>query len=80
MARTSSGRPFYVMERIDGTAYRLAEQLAALGPMFSTVRGETQPRAVNNLAVQALIATDAKNKTIVDHAAARSAVTEVTTE
>jgi type II secretory pathway predicted ATPase ExeA len=38
------------------------------------------PRAVNNLAVQALIATYAQNKTIVDHAAARAAVTEVTTD
>lgn len=38
------------------------------------------PRAVNNLAVQALVATYAQNKTVVDHAAARAAVTEVTTD
>ncbi|WP_322763104.1 hypothetical protein [Frankia sp. Cr2] len=37
-------------------------------------------RAVNNLAVQALFATYAQNKSIVDHAAVRAAVTEVTTE
>jgi len=35
---------------------------------------------VNNLAVQALVATYALNKTIVDHAAARVAVAEGTTE
>jgi type II secretory pathway predicted ATPase ExeA len=38
------------------------------------------PRAVNNLALQALVATFAANKTIVDQAAARAAVTEVTAE
>ena len=38
------------------------------------------PRAVNNLALQALIATFAANKTIVDQAAARAAVAEVTAE
>src|SRR6478609_3881079 len=38
------------------------------------------PRAVNNLALQALVATYATNKTIVDESAARAAVTEVTTE
>ena len=38
------------------------------------------PRAVNNLALQALIATFAANKTIVDESAARAAVTEVTAE
>lgn len=38
------------------------------------------PRAVNNLAVQALIAAYANNATIVDDKAARAAVTEVTTE
>jgi type II secretory pathway predicted ATPase ExeA len=38
------------------------------------------PRAVNNLAVQALVAAFATNKTIVDESSARSAVTEVTTE
>lgn len=38
------------------------------------------PRAVNNLAVQALIAAFASNKSIVDESSARAAVTEVTTE
>jgi len=38
------------------------------------------PRAVNNLAVQALVAAYADNKAIVDESAARAAVTEVTTE
>jgi type II secretory pathway predicted ATPase ExeA len=38
------------------------------------------PRAVNNLALQALVATYAANKTIVDESAARAAVTEVTSE
>ncbi len=38
------------------------------------------PRAVNNLAVQALIAAFGADKTIVDESAARAAVTEVTTE
>ena len=38
------------------------------------------PRAVNNLAVQALIAAFATNKAIVDGSSARAAVTEVTTD
>ncbi len=38
------------------------------------------PRAVNNLAVQALVAAYAANKTIVDESSARAAVTEVTTD
>ena len=38
------------------------------------------PRAVNNLAIQALVAAFAANKTIVDESTARAAVTEVTTE
>ena len=38
------------------------------------------PRAVNNLAVQALVAAYAGNKTIVDESSARAAVTEVTAE
>ena len=38
------------------------------------------PRAVNNLAIQALVAAYATNKTIVDESSARAAVTEVTTE
>ena len=38
------------------------------------------PRAVNNLAVQALVAAYAGNKAIVDQSSARTAVTEVTAE
>ena len=38
------------------------------------------PRAVNNLAVQALVAAFATSKAIVDKSSARAAVTEVTTE
>ncbi|WP_432835741.1 hypothetical protein [Dactylosporangium sp. CA-092794] len=38
------------------------------------------PRAVNNLAVQALIAAFAADKAIVDESSTRAAVTEVTTE
>lgn len=38
------------------------------------------PRAVNNLAVQSLIAAFAANKAMVDESAARAAVTEVGAE
>ena len=38
------------------------------------------PRAINNLAVQSLVAAFADNKAIVDEFSARAAVTEVTTE
>ncbi|MBE3098960.1 MAG: ExeA family protein [Planctomycetes bacterium] len=38
------------------------------------------PRAVNNLAIQALVAAFAANKTIIDESSARAAVTEVTTD
>ena len=44
--------------------------------IHTTARG--YPRAVNNLAIQALVATYAAGKAIVDEQAARSAVTEVT--
>ena len=44
--------------------------------IHTTSRG--YPRAVNNLAIQALVATYAAGKSIVDEQAARSAVTEVT--
>jgi type II secretory pathway predicted ATPase ExeA len=46
--------------------------------IHQTSRG--YPRAVNNLAVHALVATFADNKTIVDQAAVRAAVAEVTAE
>jgi type II secretory pathway predicted ATPase ExeA len=42
--------------------------------------GRGTPRAVNNLAVQALVAAYADNKSIVDETSARAAVTEVTTD
>ena len=51
---------------------------AAAALIHQTSRG--LPRAVNNLALQALVATYAANKTIVDESAARAAVTEVTAE
>jgi type II secretory pathway predicted ATPase ExeA len=38
------------------------------------------PRAVNNLALQALVAAFAADKAVVDESSARAAVTEVTTE
>jgi type II secretory pathway predicted ATPase ExeA len=48
----------------------------AIGLLHQTSRGI--PRAVNNLAIQALIAAFADGKGMVDEAAARAAVTEVT--
>jgi type II secretory pathway predicted ATPase ExeA len=42
--------------------------------------GRGLPRAVNNIALQALVATFATNKTMVDESAARAAVAEVTAE
>jgi hypothetical protein len=38
------------------------------------------PRAVNNLAIQALVAAFATSKAIVDESSARAAITEATTE
>jgi len=46
--------------------------------IHQTSRG--YPRAVNNLALQALVAAFATDKTIVDESSARIAVAEVTTE
>ena len=46
--------------------------------IHQTSRG--YPRAVNNLAIHALLAAFAAGKTIVDESSARAAVTEVTTE
>ena len=46
--------------------------------LHQTSRG--YPRAVNNLALQALLAAFAANKSIVDESSARAAVTETTTE
>ena len=50
----------------------------AVSLIHQTSRG--YPRAVNNLALQALLAAFAAGKTIVDESSARTAVTEVTTE
>jgi len=52
----------------------VSDDAAAL--IHTTSRG--YPRAVNNLAIQALVATYAAGKAIVDEQAARAAVTEVT--
>jgi type II secretory pathway predicted ATPase ExeA len=54
----------------------LADDATAL--LHQTSRG--YPRAVNNLALQSLLAALATNKSIVDESSARTAVTEVTTE
>jgi type II secretory pathway predicted ATPase ExeA len=50
----------------------------AIALIHQTSRG--YPRAVNNLAVQALLAAFAAGKAIADESSARAAVTEVTTE
>jgi type II secretory pathway predicted ATPase ExeA len=50
----------------------------AIALIHQTSRG--YPRAVNNLAVQALIAAFLNNKTIVDESSARTAIAEVTAE
>jgi type II secretory pathway predicted ATPase ExeA len=50
----------------------------AIALIHTTSRG--YPRAINNLALQSLLAAYAADKTIVDESSARTAVTEVTTE
>ena len=50
----------------------------AVGLIHQVSRG--LPRAVNNLAVQSLVAAFADNKAMVDESSARAAVTEVTAE
>ena len=50
----------------------------AVSLIHQTSRG--YPRAVNNLAIQSLLAAFAAGKAIVDESSARAAVTEVTTE
>ena len=50
----------------------------AIALIHTTSRG--YPRAVNNLAIAALLAAFAAGKAIVDESSARTAVTEVTTE
>ena len=53
-----------------------SDDAAAL--IHRTSRG--YPRAVNNLAIQALVAAFAANKTIVDESSTRTAISEVTSE
>ena len=48
----------------------------AITLIHNTARG--YPRAVNNLAIQALVATYAARKSIVDEQAARAAIAEIT--
>ena len=48
----------------------------AIALIHTSSRGK--PRSVNNLAIAALIAARAKDKTLVDEASARSAITETT--
>jgi type II secretory pathway predicted ATPase ExeA len=50
----------------------------AISLIHTTSRG--LPRAVNNLAIQALLAAFIDDKTIVDESSARAVVAEVTTE
>jgi type II secretory pathway predicted ATPase ExeA len=50
----------------------------AITLIHTTSRG--YPRAINNLAIQSLLAAFAANKAIVDESSARTALTEVTTE
>jgi type II secretory pathway predicted ATPase ExeA len=50
----------------------------AIALIHQTSRG--LPRAVNNLAVQSLVAAYVANKTIIDESSARAAITETTTE
>lgn len=75
---------------LEETAGYLRHHLALAGrsdPLFSddaialihqTARG--LPRAVNNLAIQALVAAFADGKTMVDESSAKAAVTEMTSE
>jgi type II secretory pathway predicted ATPase ExeA len=75
---------------LEATAGYIRHHLGLAGrsdPLFSddavalihqTSRG--LPRAVNNLAIQSLVAAYADNKGIVDESAARAAITEVTSE
>lgn len=74
----------------DETKAYLSHHLALAGrsdPMFSDDAialihqvGRGLPRAVNNLALQALVAAFATNKSIVDESSARAAVSEITSE
>jgi hypothetical protein len=57
---------------------RLDGEPDATALIHQTSRG--YPRAVNNLALQALVAAFAADKTIVDESATRTAVAEVTAE
>jgi len=54
--------------------------LAVLNPDPRARLRDEGTRAVNNLAVQALVAACAINKAVVDESPGRAAITEVTTE
>jgi type II secretory pathway predicted ATPase ExeA len=54
------------------------QRAIALALIHQVSRG--LPRAVNNLAIQSLVAAFAESKAIVDESSARAAVTEVTAE
>ena len=84
-------RPVAELRRLtsSATAWRLSSQyakLAGLLPGLITDDAVTQihqaargkPRTVNNICVAALIATAVAGKNLVDHAAARAAITEIT--
>ncbi len=74
----------------DETARYIRHHLALAGrsdPLFTDdainlihINSRGKPRSVNNLALAALIAARAQDKTLVDEASARSAITETTTE
>ncbi len=87
-----SDTPHYTLTAMSDTETKsyLAHHLTLAGrsdPLFSDDAtalihqvGRGTPRAINNLAVQALVAAYAAGKAIVDETSARAAVTEVTTE
>ena len=64
------------MNAVLGGSNRVSDDTVAL--IHQVSRG--LPRAVNNLAVQSLVAAFADNNAIVDESSARAAVTEVTAE
>jgi len=74
----------------DETARYIRHHLALAGrsdPLFTDdainlihTNSRGKPRSVNNLALAALIAARAQDKTLVDEASARSAITETTTD
>jgi type II secretory pathway predicted ATPase ExeA len=61
-----------------GAGYAAWAALDAVGLIHQTSRG--YPRAVNNLAPQALVAAIGANKAIVDESSTRTAIAEVTAD